>query len=850
MKKLMKNLMWMLAAAASLAFVACSEENTEEPVGPDTPTVEPNFPTKVVEAVEAGEVFTLQIEPNMDWVVKVPTETATYFQILDGGNLRYEKRGAAGKHEIQIQVADMEEFDEAHTCVVSMTMDGKTQTIAELTLYPLERFLQVFVAEVDAQENDFVRDADYQVVYQAAASEGLELIWPYGTVGYMHYIKVDANFPWTIGGDIPAWISLPVTSGEAGMGEGFRVNTNWAAYPDEDTTGKLLFQDLSGKEAVTVMEFEVSIPGVKEYCELELAAELLFDVNGYFYSSDVAIEGTTAIGSIVSMKGAQIYLLNLTAEGTYTTDTEWILLDEAEWDSSEGNGGLQRRDVHVGCQPNESTDLREAVILALPKNKVVGSAADLLQGGELKAEYEAYVVSTLTQEAVAEPEAAYFNNFDYEPATQTYGSGKSWPYLDQFTGWMNEQGTGVETVTYSSNGVSARSNSSSDGSYSDYEGSGVNNLFFGKKAWLQIENITLEEQSYTLTFGGEKYQSDSENVFSTEEFTIRLSADGENWSLPIAYTAPEGVGRWNVGQAAFTLPETAHSLWIRFDAKVESAYRIDDVQLMPSEGGQAITFDGGKIEPEQPKEAVKATVLEFLNAAEDDTLYELTGKVSNVVNTEYGNFDLTDETGTVYIYGLCSPEGETKYWAASGVKEGDILTLRTVRTSYKGTPQGENALYVSHTTPGDEPEPEPEFQFDSTDYEADAVTETTDMELDFWYPSDAKDQGATIRRVVSGTLYDKFSSYNVPIYWLVFEGEREGRNMCMIKNTTNYFKMSDDDKTWLTFEPGEYATVAMDYDKLKDGEGQPVLATGSVILYSNATRTRCKYVLVCTFKPE
>lgn len=852
MKKAFKHLFMMLAATMSLTFVACSSDSTEEVAGPNGGGEEPNFPTKVVEAVEAGEVFTLQIEPNMDWVVTVPTETATYFQILDGGNLRYEKRGTAGKHEIQIQVADMQEFDQAHTCVVSMTMNGQTKSIAELTLYPLERYLRVYVAEVDGEENDFVRDEEYQVVYGANAASALELIWPYGTVGYMHYIKVEANFPWTIGGDIPAWVSLAQTSGEAGMGEGFRIDTRWSAYPDENTTEKLLFQDLSGDEIVTVMEFEVSIPGSKDYCELELAEELLFDVNGSFYSSGVAIEGASAIASISSMKGSRIYVLNLDEEGRYTTDTEWVIVNEAAWDASEGDAGMQRRAVNVGCTPNELTRMREAVILALPKTKVVDSAADLLQDGELKAAYEAYVVSNLTQEAVAELEAVYFNDFDYEVATQTYGSGSSWPYLDQFTGWMNEQGTGVETVTYTSNGVSARNNSNSDGNYSDYAGSGANNIFFGKNAWMQIENISLDDLSYTLTFGGEKYLSGSDNVFSTEEFTIRLSADGENWSLPIAYTAPTSVGRWSVGEAAFTLPETTHTLWIRFDAKVESAYRIDDVQLMPSEGGQTITFDGGKIEPEQPKEAVKATILEFLNAAEDDTLYELTGTVSNVVNTEYGNFDLTDETGTVYIYGLCSPEGESKYWAASGVKEGDILTLRTVRTSFQGTPQGKNALYVSHTTPGvePEPEPEPEFQFDSTDYESGTVTTTDDMEMNFWYPEEAAEQGATMRRVVSGTLYDKFSSYNVPIYWLVYEGERDGRNMCMIENTTNYYKMSNDDKTWLSFEPGDYATVAMDYAALKDKDGNAVQATGSVILYSNATKTRCKYVLVCTFKPE
>jgi hypothetical protein len=99
-----------------------------------------------------------------------------------------------------------------------------------------------------------------------------------------------------------------------------------------------------------------------------------------------------------------------------------------------------------------------------------------------------------------------------------------------------------------------------------------------------------------------------------------------------------------------------------------------------------------------------------LNAAEDSTLYELTGVISNVTNTTNGNFDLTDATGTVLIYGLCGPNGETKYWAASGAKAGDTITVRTVRSSYNGTAQGKNAIFVS-LVPGEgggnEPTPEP-----------------------------------------------------------------------------------------------------------------------------------------------
>ena len=108
---------------------------------------------------------------------------------------------------------------------------------------------------------------------------------------------------------------------------------------------------------------------------------------------------------------------------------------------------------------------------------------------------------------------------------------------------------------------------------------------------------------------------------------------------------------------------------------------------------------------------VKATVAEFLNAEESTTvLYELTGKIANVVaeKTYYGNFDLVDETGSVYIYGLVDEDNQYGIFEAKGLKEGDTITLRTVRTSYNDKPQGKNALYVSHVAGegGETPEPE------------------------------------------------------------------------------------------------------------------------------------------------
>ena len=105
------------------------------------------------------------------------------------------------------------------------------------------------------------------------------------------------------------------------------------------------------------------------------------------------------------------------------------------------------------------------------------------------------------------------------------------------------------------------------------------------------------------------------------------------------------------------------------------------------------------VEPETPA-VVYTTVAEFLAAAEDDTIYTLKGTITSVTETSYGNFYLNDGTGEVLIYGLCSPEGATKYWAASGAKVGDDIVVKTVRTSYSNVPQGKNAIFVELITPG------------------------------------------------------------------------------------------------------------------------------------------------------
>ena len=87
------------------------------------------------------------------------------------------------------------------------------------------------------------------------------------------------------------------------------------------------------------------------------------------------------------------------------------------------------------------------------------------------------------------------------------------------------------------------------------------------------------------------------------------------------------------------------------------------------------------VEDETPETILTVSVAEF-NAAEVSTSqkYQLTGTIGGTINTKYGNFDLTDETGTVYVYGLTATElgyGATNdnSYASLGLKAGDKVTL-------------------------------------------------------------------------------------------------------------------------------------------------------------------------------
>ena len=193
--------------------------------------------------------------------------------------------------------------------------------------------------------------------------------------------------------------------------------------------------------------------------------------------------------------------------------------------------------------------------------------------------------------------AIYSNNFDKTASTKTYGSGSQWPYLDEFDGWKNHAGTGAANVEYNYSGTSVRNNSNSDGEFSDYDGSGMNNIFFGTNAYIAVRNIDLAGATdLTLTFGTEKYSSTSGSVFTNSEYHIWLSNDGgTKWVEFTDYTFAGGTteGRWNVATANMTVPAGTETLSICMAVDVASSYRLDDFKLVAAEAaGTAVDFTG------------------------------------------------------------------------------------------------------------------------------------------------------------------------------------------------------------------------------------------------------------------
>ena len=102
-----------------------------------------------------------------------------------------------------------------------------------------------------------------------------------------------------------------------------------------------------------------------------------------------------------------------------------------------------------------------------------------------------------------------------------------------------------------------------------------------------------------------------------------------------------------------------------------------------------------------PEDKGAISVADFLAAKDGFNIYTLTGTVSNIkedkdgVPYKRGEFDLTDATGTIYIYGILTSEGVAdKFWDMD-IDEKDTVTLKGSYAEFQGNAEIKNATLVS-----------------------------------------------------------------------------------------------------------------------------------------------------------
>lgn len=360
--------------------------------------------------------------------------------------------------------------------------------------------------------------------------------------------------------------------------------------------------------------------------------------------------------------GTETVQVTATRDWKATTEQDWISIGPRE-----GKGSSKAVTVEIKVMENTGVDREGSVKFDIGfdsktltvKQKGTGSVADM---------------------------TVYKNDFDKEKAVKSDSGWKT--YLDSFEGWRNETGTGISSVTYASSGVSARTNDkyNSSSSSSDYQGSGMNYLWFGKEPYFEVKNITLPaSKNYTLSFGAERNEysqsGDIDNTFKHDEFKVYVSKDGSKW-VQIEYSFPAGDKnkRWDLASSTFTVPDGTSALYLYFMSTKASVYCFDDLTLSISEkAGTVIDFSkgvdlgtggggGGTTTP------TEGTVASIVSGKTDASVTLKDVLVTGVTNK---SAVVTDATGSILVFVNATP----------GVKVGDKVTVTGTTGKHNGLMQ-------------------------------------------------------------------------------------------------------------------------------------------------------------------
>ena len=200
-----------------------------------------------------------------------------------------------------------------------------------------------------------------------------------------------------------------------------------------------------------------------------------------------------------------------------------------------------------------------------------------------------------------------------------------------------------------------------------------NNRFFLDEVKVVPGGTEFDYLSVSTT--GEELDADATEA----SFTITTNGD---WTASVAEADASLSAASGSGNETLTVTFPANS--------TGSAVTAATVTITVGSGDDAIVKTVTYTQKPNENAIVSKTIAEFIELADTETNYRLTGTVSSAINTTYNRFTLTDATGSVTVFRLDD---------VSNFVEGDIVTIHGKYELYNETThEVVDGVYESHVT--------------------------------------------------------------------------------------------------------------------------------------------------------
>ncbi len=456
-------------------------------------------------------------------------------------------------------------------------------------------------------------------------------------------ITVNANYNWEIeSADVPTWLTISQMSGSAGTS-----SVSFSADETLDARSATLYLDCGGKQQI----LEV-IQGEGSSAEVATIAEIFAgpDSKTYRVTGTVTAIASTTYGNFYMNDGTtetDLYIYGtVNSSGAY------------DWASFNVDVGDEITVEGPKSTYNTTVELVDATFISVTKSLIS-------------------VESVVPEDGVLPLEGG-----DLVVELSCTGDGVSVNVPEDAESWLS-----ISSIVSTSNGAVV--------------------------TFKATENLG-GDRSTTLTF----YTTSGSDEYSCQ---TTISQEGSIVPVSIAeFNAAEvGNALYRItGYISSIANEKYGNVYVKDYSAETYVYGIDDYANLGLKEGDIVTLVGKRDQYGSTIEMADAylessipvtgiSVADFRNLPDDsNTYYRLTGKVTQPTedNTKfdidtYGNFAITDDTGSVYVYGVSTGvNGESKQFGTLGVKEGDEITIICYKTSYNGLVEASGCMYVSHTS--------------------------------------------------------------------------------------------------------------------------------------------------------